>query len=256
LKHIQVRSDVCLYMHSVTPFIGPGALSRALLELPKERVRKLIILEDVEHFQPYLEALEAADPRVTVIMREGYQWDAYNKIDDQGLLADVSKLPWSAGVHPQLQFISHLPHNVRGEQLVSQLLRCVPDESWLFRYGRVPLGLVLGDWMHTRLSAVEKTTARCKVSVIAQAVADIQPALPAYKLKPYEEHFHPIPSLQVMAKMNELRSEAKRAGHPHVALNVVPLEKPLIRGDMLDKWDYVLRRMFVKKSTSLKKGIP
>jgi mitochondrial transcription factor 1 len=36
------------------PFLGPGVLSRALLDLPKERIDKLIILEDHE---PYLEKL-------------------------------------------------------------------------------------------------------------------------------------------------------------------------------------------------------
>lgn len=33
--------------------IGPGVLSRALLELPKERVSKLVVLED----EPFLQAL-------------------------------------------------------------------------------------------------------------------------------------------------------------------------------------------------------
>jgi mitochondrial transcription factor 1 len=35
---------------------GPGALTRALLELPKERIRKIIILEDQELFHGHLQA--------------------------------------------------------------------------------------------------------------------------------------------------------------------------------------------------------
>lgn len=50
-------------------------------------------------------------------------------------------------VHPQLHFISHLQHTVKGEQLVAQLYRCIPDRSWLYKYGRVPMSFVLSEWV-------------------------------------------------------------------------------------------------------------
>ena len=50
-------------------------------------------------------------------------------------------------VHPSLQFISHIPHSITGEQLVNQFLRCIPDRTWLFKYGRVPLNLIMGEWV-------------------------------------------------------------------------------------------------------------
>jgi hypothetical protein len=49
--------------------------------------------------------------------------------------------------NPQLQFVAHLPTSIYGEQLIAQLLRLVPDRGWLFRYGRVPLNLVMHDWV-------------------------------------------------------------------------------------------------------------
>lgn len=33
--------------------------------------------------------------------------------------------------------------DVHGEQLVSQLMRAVPDRQWLFKYGRMPMNLLM-----------------------------------------------------------------------------------------------------------------
>ena len=89
-------------------------------------------------------------------------------LDEQGWLDDVPTVPWQDGgaistprftiyeldsvhhlhtVHPSLQFISHIPHSISGEQLVNQFLRCIPDNTWLFKYGRVPLNLIMGEWV-------------------------------------------------------------------------------------------------------------
>lgn len=48
-------------------------------------------------------------------------------------------------VHPSLQFISHFPSTVMGEQLVAQLFRAIPEKHWLFQYGRVPLSFILSE---------------------------------------------------------------------------------------------------------------
>jgi hypothetical protein len=42
----------------LTPSLGPGALSRALLTLPPSQLKSLIILED---YEPYLEYLRVCD---------------------------------------------------------------------------------------------------------------------------------------------------------------------------------------------------
>lgn len=33
-----------------------------------------------------------------------------------------------------------------GEQFLSQLLRCIPESDWLFKFGRVPMNLVLSEY--------------------------------------------------------------------------------------------------------------
>lgn len=50
-------------------------------------------------------------------------------------------------VHPELHFVTHIPQTVHGEQLVAQLFRCIPEKSWLFKYGRIPMSFILADWV-------------------------------------------------------------------------------------------------------------
>ena len=50
-------------------------------------------------------------------------------------------------VHPELHFVTHIPQTILGEQLVAQLFRCIPEKSWMFKYGRVPMSFILADWV-------------------------------------------------------------------------------------------------------------
>jgi transcription factor 1 len=34
-----------------------------------------------------------------------------------------------------------------GEQLIAQLFRGIPEKSWLFKYGRVPMSFLLNKWV-------------------------------------------------------------------------------------------------------------
>ncbi|KAI0958757.1 hypothetical protein AcV7_004477 [Taiwanofungus camphoratus] len=231
---------------------GPGALSRALLELPRSTIRKLIILEDHEAYLEHLRPLEAADSRVKVVPLSGFDWDTYTHIEDAGLMEDVESASWESGLHPQLHFISHLQHTIQGEQLIAQLYRCIPDQSWLYKFGRVPMSFILSDWVWNRLSAKPHTRHRCKVSVIAEATATSELSLPPKSLLPYDDHFHPVTA---KSGVSERRPESRRPGHPLVSINIVPHADQFITKGMLDKWDYCLRRLFVLKSTPLKRAI-
>jgi transcription factor 1 len=50
-------------------------------------------------------------------------------------------------VHPELHFVTHIPQTIPGEQLVAQLFRSIPEYSWLFKYGRIPMSFLLPDWV-------------------------------------------------------------------------------------------------------------
>ncbi|KAI0812800.1 S-adenosyl-L-methionine-dependent methyltransferase [Irpex lacteus] len=235
----------------IEAFPGPGALSRALLELGPSRIRKLIILEDSEQYLQYLYPLEKLDPRVKVIPMTGYSWDTYSHLEEKGILDEVETVPWENGVHPQLHFITHIPHTIIGEQLVAQFFRNIPDRTWLFKYGRVPMSFIMGKWIWDRVDAPPgSSTARCKVSVVAEATAEKALSLSPNRLLPYDDHFHPR-----TRTAQSFRPESRRLGHPLVSANVIPYEKQIITSGLLDQWDYCLRRLFVRKSTPLKNAI-
>ena len=76
----------------------------------------------------------------------GFLWETYHQLEAQGFLDDVETTPWSQS-NPHIHFISHLPMDVLGEQLLAQLLRCAPEQSWLFKYGRVPMSYLMHEWV-------------------------------------------------------------------------------------------------------------
>ncbi|KAF8198108.1 S-adenosyl-L-methionine-dependent methyltransferase [Pholiota molesta] len=224
----------------IDAYPGAGQLSRALLALPKERIKKLIIIEDAVEYLPFLEPLEGLDPRVKLVRNLAKQWSTYKDMEDEGILSEVKTLPWE-NVHEQLHFIMQTPTDTHGEQLVAQLLRAVPDRQWLFQYGRVPMSFILTQRMWERIKALPDTHIRCKVSVMAQAVATLHEAVPPESLQPYSAHFFP-----------------QRTGSVQVSesvITVTPKAEPLIPGGDLDFWDYCLRKLFVMRATSLEKCI-
>ncbi|TFY81852.1 hypothetical protein EWM64_g2160 [Hericium alpestre] len=196
--------------------------------------------------------LEQADSRVKVVPRSGFNWDTYGYLEENGLLDDVEISPWEDQAHPQLHFISHIPQNIPGEQLVAQLFRNIPEKTWLFKYGRVPMSFIMSDWVWRRVSAERSDKERCKLSVIAEATSLFHVSLDPDLVSPFADHFHPVP---VTSSAQNRRTENRRLGTLTLPVNVTPLADQVIERGHLDTWDYVLRRLFVLKSTPLKGAI-
>ncbi|KAA1471683.1 S-adenosyl-L-methionine-dependent methyltransferase [Dentipellis sp. KUC8613] len=239
----------------IEAFPGPGALSRALMTLPPDQMSKLIILEDWPPYLEYLKPLEKVDPRVKVVQYSGFVWDTYRHLEEAGLFEDVETVPWDENIHPRLHFITHIPQNIAGEQLVAQLFRNIPENSWLFKYGRIPMSFLMSDWVWRRVSAPATNSERCKLSVIAEATAGFGLAVPPEALLPFDDHFHPTRIGPKATVSPSRRPENRRLGSPFVAVNTVPRESQVISRGKLDMWDYVLRRLFVLKSTPLKNAM-
>ncbi|KAF7298213.1 Glycoside hydrolase family 63 protein [Mycena chlorophos] len=234
-------------------YAGPGQLTRALLALPRSRLKKLIVLENVPDYLQYLKPLEAMDDRISVVNLGGEAWSTYHALDSMGLLRDIKTTSWDE-VHPQLQFVSHLTINVAGEQLLSQLLRSVPEQQWLFKYGRIPMSLLMSENLWNRVTG-DSLTVRCKLSIIAAAVSSFRPAVPIAKLQPYAKHFHPIPSAHAR-KQKETKMTTGRKGNPFVAATFEPLQQQAIKPGMLDKWDFCLRHLYVHRAKPIKVALP
>ncbi|KAF9050264.1 S-adenosyl-L-methionine-dependent methyltransferase [Panaeolus papilionaceus] len=234
---------------------GPGQLTRALLKLPRERLKRLIVVEHGPYFYEYVKPLEAIDDRITVIPYNGKDWSTYNRMKDMGLLDDVDVADWQQE-HPQLKFVMQLSASVEGEQLLSQLFRAIPDRQWLFKYGRVPLNFVLSHRMWLRSTAPAESKHRCKVSVMGQAAAEMHEVVPAESLSPYNDHFHPrIESRKEEDEGSQTTLNERRTGTPHVAIRVTPWAEKVIKPRQLDFWDYCLRNLFIQKATPISKAI-
>lgn len=107
-----------------------------------------------------LQPLEKLDPRVKVIACDPASWASYASLEESGHLEGLEVHGWEDGtleanvsepplihpsVHPQLHYVTHIPSSVQGEQLVSQFLRLIPERSWIFKWGRVPMSFVMSD---------------------------------------------------------------------------------------------------------------
>ncbi|KIM45436.1 hypothetical protein M413DRAFT_442113 [Hebeloma cylindrosporum] len=232
---------------------GPGQLTRSLLRLPKERIKKMVVLENNPFFAPWQEALQGYDPRVKVFREDGYDWSGYTKVEESGVLDDLEVVDWQI-VHPNLVVVMHLSGDVFGEQLLAQLLRSIPDRQWLFKFGRVPLHVVAPVRMWERMSALPGEMTRCKVSVMAQATAEIAEALPFHQLQPYGDHFHPV-RLTETEQPKEGHLKPKGFGSPHAAFTATPRVDQVIQRGELDYWDYCTRKLFVQKATPVHKTL-
>ncbi|OCB86899.1 S-adenosyl-L-methionine-dependent methyltransferase [Sanghuangporus baumii] len=221
------------------------------MKLSKNKIKKLIVLEDGEPYLPYLKPLEEVDPRVKIIPMSGFGWPTYTALEAEGLLDDVIRKEWNGEI-PNLHFVAHVPNSVLGEQLTNQFIRHIPERSWLFKYGRVPMSLLLSDYSYRRMTATNVKTEYCKLSVVAQAAASIKPAISREELQPYKDHFHPLGS---GSEVVERKGSKRPAGAPYVAIQVNALQEQVIETGKLDKWDYVLRRMFVLKTTPIRRAI-
>jgi len=114
------------------------------------------------------------------------------------------------------------------------------------------MSFVLADWVWRRISSQPNGAERCKLSVISEASSRFFPSLPPEKLSPVFDHFHPA---STGVNNTNMRPEVRRRGMPFLAMSVVPHDEQVIGRGMLNQWDYILRRLFVMKSTPLRKTI-
>ncbi|KAF9515522.1 hypothetical protein BS47DRAFT_1391549 [Hydnum rufescens UP504] len=239
---------------------GPGLLSRAILSLPRERIKKLVIIEDDPHFLDFIKPLQEADDRVVFLPTNGFLWKTYDEMDERGILSDIEPV-LDGSAHPNLHFVGQMPPSIHSEQLLSQFIRSIPAKSWLWRFGRVPLHLIVTESLHGRLTAPIGNSHRCKLTILAEALTDITVSPPQESYTPYSDHFFPPLPVTRSGKSSKGK-KSRRIGNPMVAINMMPKVDAIIPGqqviseDMIDAWDFVLRQCFVLHSRPIKSALP
>ncbi|PVF98177.1 S-adenosyl-L-methionine-dependent methyltransferase [Serendipita vermifera] len=231
----------------IETFAGPGVLSRALCELPPSKMSKLIILENNPMYLPYLETLAALDKRVILRPYDGWSWDSYSKISSEGLLDDIEPEDWNNSIrdshppHSKLHFIATtLPWDIKGESLFNQMFRAVASRDWLFKYGAMPFSAVFPDSFWKRAKATVGQRTRCKLSCMVEATVSAELALDSKALETYPVHFFP---------------PHKHGKDFMVAANFRPLGYQVMRLAGVSEWDFVLRALFVSRSTPISQSL-
>ncbi|KAI0742182.1 hypothetical protein BC629DRAFT_1445605, partial [Irpex lacteus] len=166
-----------------------------------------VLLQNSEQYLQYLyspvtnciAAFGEIRPTCKGIPMTGYSWDTYSHLEEKGILDEVETVPWENGVHPQLHFITHIPHPSSENNLSLSSSATFPDRTWLFKYGRVPMSFI---WA----SGLDRVDAPP-----GQALLDAKSAL-----LPYDDHFHPR-----TRTAQSFRPESRRLGHPLVSANVI-----------------------------------
>jgi len=192
---------------------------------------------------------------VTILPLNGFTWDTYTEIEDKGLLDDIERAPWHT-LHPQLHFISHLPVTVMGDQFVSQLFRSIPEKSWLFKYGRVPMGMVMAGAVWDRIMLPHGNLYRSKLGVVAECTAQLRTAVSPSSIAPYQDHFHPPSNIISPSKSSAAAKKTQKyKSPPMAAVNIIPHAEQLVEKGKMEIWDYILRKLFIVKAKPLKNGM-
>lgn len=231
----------------IEAFPGPGALSRAILALPKERVKRLILLENYPSFLDYLIPLEQSDPRVTIIRSSPGAWETFDRVLKDHIPPDC-KTDWDSGVNENVSLICQLPMGQSGEMLFQQWIRCIPNHQWLFSLGRVPLHIVMTEelWIRITATVLEKNL-RGKVSIVTEATCQTKQVLP-HLFRPHGDHFFPARKAK--------GSLANTTRYGTVASTITPKAWQIIEEGKMDAWDYILRHMFSQKAATVDKALP
>lgn len=155
-------------------YSGYPTLIDELLKL--KNVKKVIAIEEKpEYCIMYTERWKQAveNKRLFHIKNDGYWWESYSEIEEEGLLDDVQIEPWNK-LHPSLFFISQLPHNKRSIQFIMQLVSFIPNRNWLFQYGRVGLGFIGSGDLCRRLTREQTEKKYTRITAAANCLTDIQ----------------------------------------------------------------------------------
>ncbi|CAO3645893.1 unnamed protein product [Mucor hiemalis] len=210
-------------MTAVELYPGLGVWTTALRDNGFKRV---ISLEPQTVYHHWMEGLaQKSDGVVEVLKKDGYEWETYNDLKVPQYIGDMGNTDWSI-VHPKIFFTGTLPKGSRGEQLLAQFTTCIVNKMAMHTLGRIQMAFWVPDPLYRKLVAPPKDHIRCKMSVIAEASADV-------KL---------------------ICSTAPEDMYPHGEyhlVHIVPFEKSHITAQW-DVFEYVLKHLFVMQKKSLK----
>ncbi|CAO0790720.1 unnamed protein product [Mucor circinelloides] len=209
-------------MTAVEIYPGLGAWTSALKDKGFKRV---LALEPVPSYNKWITGLsEQSKGVVEVLKKDGYEWETYMDLRQPEYLGSLEDKDWTH-VHPHILFTGTLPKGSRGEQLLAQFTTCIVNKMAMHTLGRVQMAFWMPDTLYQKFVAPPKNHIRCKMSVIAEACADV-------KLVCSTEPEDMYPN-----------------GQYHL-LHIVPFAESNIKSQW-DVFEYVLKHLFVMQKQPL-----
>ncbi|KAF9329084.1 Dimethyladenosine transferase 2, mitochondrial [Podila minutissima] len=211
-------------------FPGPGQWTRSMA---LGGAKKILAVENGDTYMDslkvgILELEQASQDTIKVLPLNPA--DPYDEILDpsKNMLPGVEPQPWDH-VHTGLTLVGSIPNSTFGERVLHELLLASIDRMGIFTLGRVEMYMFCYKDAVNRLVAAPGTPSRNRITLMAEAAADITPLM-----RPGLAHFH-LP-------------------YDYQLLRLVPHEKPKIETSM-EVMDFCLRSLFTNKSHSLNKVI-
>lgn len=208
-----------------------------------------ILMEPYPSYSPLLTYL-ADPPRVITEIEDPFRWSTFQHLVDQNKFHptkhDRSK------IHNELLFTANLLHS-QGEQLVTQYINCISNQSWILKNGRVRLLL----WM--RSSTAEKLLAgpgeshRHRLACQREACCDARVVLHTLPKKKAVSAKYPAVLLDPMVSELNISKDFVGTGIPDVSLIELTPHKHQVKHQ--DEFEYVIKMLFVLNSTPLRQSL-
>jgi len=215
---------------------GSGVFAQRLQQAVQPRQH--ILLEPAAAFQAPLQALQCKYPCVEVRRQDGFLWSTYVDLEKEGKLQGLKV---DEGENKRLLFVGNLMRGHQGEQLLSQFLGCIAEQTWLQQYGRVRMLLWMNSTLARRMLARPgDRPARTRASVVAEALADTRLVV--------------VPAGEGGDGLVESQ-EGDVAPHEAAALLDVRPRAWSSRGCEYEVFDYLLKNLFTCRSMGVQQAM-
>ncbi|KAF9547019.1 Mitochondrial transcription factor 1 [Mortierella hygrophila] len=208
-------------------FSGPGQLTRSMY---LAGAKKIVTVENGEMFQSSLKKLED-ESKGTI---KNYNMNPLSDPFDELLGPKVNAIPdlvpqdWE-NIQSNVLLVGTIPNSTLGEKCLHDLLTASTEKMGIFKYGRVEMYIFMFKDAAKRLIAPPGTPSRNRVSVLAEAAAEMTQIM-----RPGDTHFH-LP-------------------YDYELVHFAPHKVPKLDVSM-EVFDFCLRSLFTSKSNPLNKVI-
>ncbi|KAG0369178.1 Dimethyladenosine transferase 2, mitochondrial, partial [Mortierella sp. AD032] len=206
-------------------FPGPGQWTRSMY---LAGAKKIVTVENSDAYQSSLKKLEEESKGVIKNYNLSPLADPFEDLlgPKFNAIPDLKMQEWD-NIQSEVVLVGTIPNSTLGEKCLHEFLAASIEKMGIFQYGRVEMYMFLYKDAAKRLLAPPGTPARNRISVLAEAAADMTQIM-----RPGAMHFH-LP-------------------YDYELLRIVPHKVPKLSVSM-EVLDFCLRSLFTNKSNPLNK---